>query len=183
MDDKAKDVGWMLWSLVVAAVLASSVPFLAAGASTVRAGPDPEADARPPLYVEAGLAGGARSVYRVPVGTSVAGLFELLELPRPAGAAGDRPIVSGESLTLARDGTLQVDAMAGARLVALGLPVPVNRSGPTDLAAVPGIGAALALRIGTERAARGPFRDARDLSRVEGMSETKIAEVEPFLSF
>lgn len=184
MDENGRDMGRLLWSLVAAAVLAASVPFLASGASTVRTAPDDDASTKAPLYVEVGLASGNLSVYRVPVGTSVAGLFATLGLPRPPGPDGDRPLVSGESIALAKDGGLRRGVMAGSRLVALGLPVPVNSASPADLAAVPGIGATLSLRIATERATRGDFKDMRELvARVHGLGETTAADLETYLAF
>lgn len=61
--------------------------------------------------------------------------------------------------------------------------VDVNRADPSALAALPGIGPALAQRIVAFRALNGPFASPDDLADVAGMTAAKIDAVTPYLLF
>ncbi len=66
-------------------------------------------------------------------------------------------------------------ALSGAERLALGLPLDLNRASAEELAAVPGIGPALAARIVEDRARRGPFPSLDDLRRVRGVGPARLA--------
>ena len=61
------------------------------------------------------------------------------------------------------------EPLKGDLLVAAGKPVDLNRADETDLAAIPGIGPALATRIIAFRKAQGPFKRVEDLMLVPGI--------------
>jgi competence protein ComEA len=52
---------------------------------------------------------------------------------------------------------------------ALASPVDLNRAGPAELEALPGIGPVLARRICEQRAREGPFRSVEELRAVRGI--------------
>lgn len=58
----------------------------------------------------------------------------------------------------------------------------VNVADAQALAALPGIGPALAGRIVAERAARGPFASADDLLRVPGIGAGRMERIRPFVT-
>jgi competence protein ComEA len=57
----------------------------------------------------------------------------------------------------------------------------LNRADAQSLAALPGIGPALAERIVADRAARGPFATPDDLRRVPGIGVGRLAQIRPFI--
>lgn len=57
-------------------------------------------------------------------------------------------------------------------------PVDINTAGAEELEALPGIGPVLAGRIIEYRERHGPFGSLRDLLKVSGIGEKKLAELE-----
>ncbi len=55
--------------------------------------------------------------------------------------------------------------------------VSINTAGRSELESLPGIGPVLAERIVEYRRVNGPFRDVRELKRVEGIGEKKFARI------
>src|SRR4051794_31436442 len=60
-------------------------------------------------------------------------------------------------------------------------PLDLNSASALALERLPGIGPALALRIVTERTARGPFRSIDDLARVRGIGPRTVARIAPLV--
>jgi competence protein ComEA len=103
-----------------------------------------------------------------------------------AGAVGttsdpDHIIPSGTRVELTPEGGYRLAAMSGAQLVTLGLPLDLNRATPEDLAAVPGLGPALAQRIVDYRQAHGPFKQVTDLSEINGIGPQNLPKLQPYL--
>jgi len=59
--------------------------------------------------------------------------------------------------------------------------VDVNRANPGELAAVPGIGRAVAARIVELREREGPFSSLDELLDVAGMTQTRLERARPYL--
>jgi competence protein ComEA len=57
--------------------------------------------------------------------------------------------------------------------------IEVNTATEVQLNALPGIGPALAARIATDRATRGPFESVEDLARVHGIGPRLIERIGP----
>ncbi len=57
-------------------------------------------------------------------------------------------------------------------------PVDLNTADVASLDTLPGIGPATAARIVADREANGPFRSVQDLTRVSGIGEKKVAQLE-----
>ncbi len=109
------------------------------------------------------------------------------EVWQRAGAPGtapdkDKKIASGSRLEMTPEGGYRLGVMPGAQLVTLGLAIDLNRASAEDLAAVPGIGPALAKRIVDYRQAHGPFQKVEDLEeKVLGFGPKKVEKIKPFL--
>lgn len=61
--------------------------------------------------------------------------------------------------------------------------VDPNRADVAELALLPEVGEKLARRIVAERERNGPFRAPKDLLRVHGIGEGKLARMRPYLVF
>lgn len=61
--------------------------------------------------------------------------------------------------------------------------VDVNRAGTAELCTVPGVGPKMAAKIIEERTARGPFRDADDLTRVKGINKKTAEKMKRYVVF
>ena len=72
--------------------------------------------------------------------------------------------------------------LTGPELVLLGRPVDLNAATAEDLAAVPGIGGALAPAVVADREARGPFPAVEALRRVRGIGPARMERARPWLS-
>ncbi|MCE9618692.1 MAG: helix-hairpin-helix domain-containing protein [Planctomycetes bacterium] len=59
--------------------------------------------------------------------------------------------------------------------------VDLDRAGPDELAALPGIGPSLAGTIVADREARGPFRTLEGLDRVRGVGPSILEQIRPFV--
>ncbi|PKQ26431.1 MAG: competence protein ComEA [Actinobacteria bacterium HGW-Actinobacteria-4] len=55
--------------------------------------------------------------------------------------------------------------------------INLNRAGPTELEALPGIGPALAARIVADRETNGPFATVSELSRVSGVGPAVVEKI------
>jgi competence protein ComEA len=110
----------------------------------------------------------------------------LAEVWQRAGGPGaapdqDQPIASGSRLEVTPEGGYRVAAMAGAQLLTLGIPLDLNRASAEDLAAISGIGPALAQRIVDYRTAHGPFKKIEDLREVSGIGPQNLPKLKPYL--
>lgn len=77
---------------------------------------------------------------------------------------------------------VRTETLRGDLLVAAGKPVDLNTADETDLAAIPGIGPALASRIITFREAQGSFNRVEDLMLVPGIGKKKLTAFQPFIT-
>ncbi len=104
-----------------------------------------------------------------------------------SGVARERPVSSADQPAGTRAAT-PGEPRAGrgrsgkAGCTATPAPVALNRATAAELACVPGIGPALAERITSDRARRGPFREVKELERVAGIGPALIARLAPHLS-
>ncbi|MGA9755924.1 MAG: helix-hairpin-helix domain-containing protein, partial [Desulfobaccales bacterium] len=104
-----------------------------------------------------------------------------------AGAPGtaqdpNKIIASGTRVEVTPEGGYLVTAMPGAQLITLGLPLDLNRATAEDLAAVPGVGPALAQRIVDYRQKHGPYKKIEELEeKVLGFGPKKVRQIKPYL--
>lgn len=61
-------------------------------------------------------------------------------------------------------------------------PVDLNTAAAEELAGLPGIGEKLAERILADRAANGPYENVKELTRVEGIGEKKLAQLDGYVT-
>ena len=86
-------------------------------------------------------------------------------------------LVAGDRLTVAPgrpDCETTVSRMSGSTLLALGLPVDLNRATAEDLEALPGIGPTKAEAIIADRLAHGRFHTVDALTRVKGIGPATV---------
>jgi competence protein ComEA len=110
----------------------------------------------------------------------------LAEVWQRAGGPGvapdkDKKIAGGSRVEVTTAGGYRLVAMAGAKLLTLGLPLDLNQASAEDLAAVPGLGPALAQRIVAYRQSHGPFNQIDELENVAGISPKKLEKLKPHL--
>jgi competence protein ComEA len=98
-----------------------------------------------------------------------------------AGPAGRLAAAALLAMSLGATGLsmLAPRATPGDPAAAAGLRIDLNTASEADLALLPRIGPALAARIVEDRAARGPFRDLKDLDRVKGIGPATIERLRP----
>lgn len=167
-----KVVGRLLWSLALAAVLATgglwAAQRLLPADSGARAG---EAHA---IYVQLEAPGAETAVYRMASGARVKDLFAAARVPVPRGADGLRELESGRAWRVEASGGYSEAWMSGDRLVALGVPMDLNECGLQDLVAVPGIGQATAMKILQARVARGRFDSLQEVGDLAGLGQKTL---------
>ena len=73
----------------------------------------------------------------------------------------------------------RVPVGAGPMTTAPDMRIDVNTATEFQLNALPGFGPALAARIATDRATRGPFESVDDLARVHGIGPRLIERIGP----
>jgi competence protein ComEA len=87
--------------------------------------------------------------------------------PRTRRTAAARPHSTGRRRPAAATGSIET--------------VDLNHASPAALAALPGIGPALAARIVAFRDLNGPFGDPGELLDVSGITERRFAEIAPYV--
>lgn len=76
----------------------------------------------------------------------------------------------------------QISHLKGPQLLVLGLKIPVNQAGASDLEALPGVGPVLAQKIVRYREKRGSFQTIGALRQVTGIGELTLRKISPHLS-
>lgn len=99
----------------------------------------------------------------------------------PAGINLARLVKDGEQIRIPDEDESQAVAPAGGAAAAspgAGEPVDLNSADASALDALPGVGPATASKIIADRESNGPFATTDDLSRVPGIGEKKLADLE-----
>lgn len=89
----------------------------------------------------------------------------------------DREIDNGLKLIMADGSVDGYGRISGLRSISLGVPIGLNSAGPSDLAALPGIGEELAGRIISYREENGGFASVSELIEVKGIGDKKFAAI------
>ncbi|HML94252.1 MAG TPA: helix-hairpin-helix domain-containing protein [Thermodesulfobacteriota bacterium] len=89
----------------------------------------------------------------------------------------EKEIKSGVKVVLADGSPAGYGRISGARSISLGVPIGLNSAGPSDLAALPGIGEELAGRIISYREENGGFTSVSELIEVNGIGDKKFAGI------
>ncbi len=152
----------------------------------------------PPQAVIVHVAGAVRhpGVYEVPCGSRVAdavtraggalpdACLDAINLARVV-ADGEQVIVPDDDAVASGEAVLGAGgASTGASTGGPGSPaarnalVDLNSADATQLDSLPGIGPATATKIIADRERNGPFRSVADLTRVPGIGEKKVAQLE-----
>jgi competence protein ComEA len=89
-----------------------------------------------------------------------------------------RPLITGETVTVERNGRLALGQMNAAERIALDLPIDLNRATVDELLLIPGIGENTAVRIVQFRETSGSFKKVADLKKISGIKEKKLKQWE-----
>ena len=89
-----------------------------------------------------------------------------------------RPLITGETVAVERNGRLALGQMNAAERIALDLPIDLNRATVDELMLIPGIGENTAVRIVQFRGTSGPFKEVADLEKIPGIKEKKLKQWE-----
>jgi competence protein ComEA len=109
----------------------------------------------------------------------------LKEPARFSGAQSSEVLETGTSLNVSKESPKEVKItwgrMEAPKLLALSIPLDLNRVSAEDLCLIPGIGESLAREIVSCRERRKAFRSVEELKNVKGIGEKKWKEFNKFL--
>ena len=159
----------LLWALVASTVLAGGLTLWAQHSISKTTHEILEAipSSGPPVFVEVRAPRQEPAVYRLPPDATLATLFAAIGLERPSDQA--RRVRSGEAIEVSEDGSISFGRMDAAKLLALGLRIPLNTAQIEDLTVLPGIGERLAQKIVDYRIKAGAIGSYEELAWVPGV--------------
>ncbi len=179
MEPESNNYGKLLWVMALATVIGGGLAVLADRSffsptvplATARGMPtDLQTTASgEPIFAEFVAPGQESTVYRLPPGSDVQSLLAVVGRGDIRFHQGNRRLRSGERVVLREDGRLSFGVMDGARLLALGLRIPLNSAAPEDLLVLPGIGDRLAMKIVNFRERNGGIASYDDLLWIPGL--------------
>lgn len=127
-----------------------------------------------PIYVEFAAPGQEPVVFRLPPETTVRRFLVVVGYDIALPPQADRRLRSGERVDVDSSGGLTFGRMAGARLMALGLRIPLNQACVDDLVVLPGIGERLAMKIVDFRERNGAIASYDDLLWIPGLGPSAL---------
>lgn len=179
MEPESRNYGKLLWAMALATVIGGGLTVLAehsfssptvAAAASRGAWADPLATSSgEPVFAEFVAPGQEPTVYRLPPESDVQSLLAAVRRDGGRSLQANRRLRSGERVVLHDDGTISFGVMDGARLLALGLRIPLSKAGPEDLVVLPGIGERLAMKIVSFRERNGGIASYDDLLWIPGV--------------
>jgi competence protein ComEA len=91
------------------------------------------------------------------------------------------PLKTGLSLRVTANGQVMREKMKAATLLALNLPIDINRASFTDLLLIPGIGEATARRIiELRQSAGGRINNLESLMEIKGIKEKRFSQLKGY---
>lgn len=161
---RSREVQTLLWALAATLVVIGVVTWWLG-----RQSPSGPAGTGSAIYVELDLGDGSSTVYRLPPGAVARDLFQAAGIQGPSRWDPSRPLENGRRYRVEGERGYSESWMSGDRLVALGIPIPLNACSREDLMAIPGIGEATAIRILERRESLGRFDSYRQVAEVPGV--------------
>lgn len=162
---RSREIQTLLWALAGALVVVGVVTWWL-GRGDPR---DHSSGSGPAIYVELDRGAQGTVVYRLPAGATARDLFRAAGIADPSRWDPSRALENGRLYRLEGDSGWSESWMSGERLLALGIPIPLNECSREDLVAIPGIGEATAVRILERRASLGRFGSYREVAEVPGV--------------
>ncbi len=179
MEPESRNYGRLLWAMALATVIGGgltvlaehlfSSPTVALAARGAASADSGAAASGEPIFAELAPPGHEPTVYRLPPGSDVQSLLAVVRRDGVRSPQANRPLRPGERVVIHDDGTVSFGVMDGARLLALGLRIPLNQAGPEDLVVLPGIGDRLAMKIVSFREQNGGIASYDDLLWIPGL--------------
>ena len=134
------------------------------------------------MAVEVTGSKGADGIYFFPERTTIAEILKVIGADgKVETAGGPFPNGIGHSISV-EGGVLKISVIPAGRLLALGLPIDLNRASVEELSQVPGIGERLATEIVELRQVQGMFESMSDLTTVRGIKEKKLNNLKKYLT-
>jgi competence ComEA-like helix-hairpin-helix protein len=125
---------------------------------------------------------GADGIYFLPERTIIAEILKVIGVDEQIKTTGE-PFTDGIGYTISVEGgVLKINVMPAITLLALGLPIDLNRASAEELSRVPGIGERLAAQIVELRQVNGKFESMTDLMTVRGIKEKKMNNLKKYLT-
>lgn len=122
-------------------------------------------------------------IYYLPEKTTLLQFLSMagVEYADPAGPALSRPLKTGTSLRIHGNGQVTPEKMKAATLLALNLPIDINRAALADLLLIPGIGESTALRIlDLRRSSGGRITNLESLMTIKGIKEKRFGQLKGY---
>lgn len=178
METNSKAYAQLFWSLLVATAIVVGLTLVAERSSSAQRDPlDVPGVTGQPIFVELRVPRSLATVYRLPAGATLGDLFSVANLLTPPGVEANRPVKSGEVVTVNARGRLSFLTMPGSKLLALGLKIPLGSASSADLEAVPGIGKVLARRILTHISDSEGIVSLKELRTVKGVGPRMLEKL------
>jgi competence protein ComEA len=175
---ETRELSRLLWSLLLAGVVASAGVFVASRSSTAPSRLQTGAEGA--LYVQMQAPGVGVAVYRMPSGARLRDLFHAARIPLPRDMDGMESLVPGRAVAVEAEGGVSLSWMSGDQMVALGVSIPLNECGLQDLVAIPGIGESTAMKILKVRVERGRYDSFNELANLSGVGEKTLTALRQY---
>jgi hypothetical protein len=137
------------------------------------------------LTIALNMDGHERGVYFMPPGTTISDLMPALRPSIPGGydrGTGSLRLLTGDKIYLTRVAPSSpiIGQMGAAQLLALDLPMDINKASLEELILVPGIGERIAAQIIALRGAKGSLRSLEELQELTGIKEIKFDKLKKY---
>jgi len=122
-------------------------------------------------------------VYYLPEKTTLRQFLNMagVEYSNPAGPELSQPLKTGMSLRINGNGQVTREKMKAATLLALNLPIDINRAAFDDLLLIPGIGESTARRIlDLRRSSGGRISKLDSLMNIKGIKEKRFEQLKGY---
>lgn len=129
--------------------------------------------------------GNDKGIFFLPRGAAISDLLTAagIDLSRKLnGEIGARRLSAGDKvfLTCSSSPSLIVGKMTAAQMMAMDMPLDINRASFDGLVLVPGIGEKTAAQIIALREKKGGFRSVEELMEIRGIKEKKLARLRKY---
>lgn len=124
---------------------------------------------------------GADGIYFLPERTSYATIRKVIGIEGKIEPVGGSLSDGNGYAICAEDGVMRISDMPAVRLLALGLPIDLNRASVEELSQVPGIGERLAAQMVQIRQIRGNYESLSNLTTIRGIKEKKLDNLKKYL--
>ncbi|NOZ00431.1 MAG: hypothetical protein GXP54_00890 [Deltaproteobacteria bacterium] len=174
MQTDSEEYSQLIWSILAATIIVVGLTMLGGGSPTRGGARTALTPVRDPVFVELRYRNDKPAVYRLGPDAKLWDVFRAAGIAPPEGSDTYRPMESGEVVTVSLKGEVTTGVMDGAKLVALGVKIPLRTASSKDIESIPGIGKALSRRILKYLATAGSVDSWQDLAKVKGVGSLTL---------